>query len=178
MQECEDYAFKLVSELKDAILFDQFNNPFNPMGHYQTTGPEILKDLPNIDYLFAGIGTGGTISGTGKYLKENSRCKIIGIEPYESPLLTKGISGPHTIQGIGANFIPKNLDRSILDEVIAVKGGNAEICAKSIRNLERIDIGISSGAALEGCIKYIKENNIVGKNFVIIFPDKGDRYTW
>lgn len=178
MQESENYAVELVKKTKNSILFDQFNNKSNVIGHYKTTGPEIIEELPEIDYLFAGIGTGGTITGTGKYLKEKSNCKIIGVEPEESPLLTKGVSGPHSIQGIGANFLPPLLDKNVVDEVVDVKGGNAEIRAKSIRNLEQIDIGLSSGAALEACIKYIKENEISDKNIVLIFPDKGDRYKW
>lgn len=178
MQESEDFAVELVKKTENSILFDQFNNASNVKGHYKTTGPEIVASLPNVDYLFAGIGTGGTITGTGRYLKENSKCKIIGVEPEESPLLTKGISGPHLIQGIGANFIPPLLDKNFVDEIVDVKGKNAEICAKSLRNLEQIDIGISSGAALEACINYIKEKKITGKNIVLIFPDKGDRYKW
>lgn len=178
MEESEKVAIELVNKTAHSILFDQFNNPSNSKAHYLTTGPEILTQLPAIDYLFAGIGTGGTISGTSKYLKEHSNCHVVGIEPLESPLLTKGCCGSHLIQGIGANFIPSILDRKVIDEIVDVNGKNAISAAKTIRNLEQIDIGISSGAALEGCINYLKQNKITGKNIVIIFPDKGDRYTW
>lgn len=178
MQESEDFAVELVKKTENSILFDQFNNKSNVKGHYLTTGPEIINGLPNPDYLFAGIGTGGTITGTGAYLKEKSDCKIIGVEPAESPLLTKGVSGPHLIQGIGANFVPPLLDKNVVDDIVTVKEKYARKYAKSLRKLQQIDVGLSSGAALNACINYIKENKISGKNIVVIFPDKGDRYKW
>lgn len=178
MEECERYADELVIVTNNSILFNQFHNLSNPKAHYLSTGPEILKDCPKVNYLFAGIGTGGTISGTGRYLKENSICHIVGVEPLESPLLTKGIAGPHLIQGIGANFIPKTYINKFVDEVVTASGKQSIEFAKLIRDVENIDCGISSGAALLGCINYIRQNNISDKNIVVIFPDKGDRYLW
>lgn len=179
MEESERYALELVKITPNSILFDQFNNQSNPKAHYLTTGPEIYFSLPDTSYVFAGIGTGGTISGTGKFLKEKSPLfKIIGVEPLQSPLLTKGKSGSHPIQGIGANFIPKTFHKEYVDEIIDVDGEESIKIAKEIRKLENIDCGISSGAALLGAIKYIKENNIKDKKIVVIFPDKGDRYSW
>jgi len=178
MKQCEDYVEELVKELPNSFVFHQFDNPSNPKAHYLTTGPEILKDLPNVDYFFAGIGTGGTISGTGKYLKEKGRVSVIGVEPFESPLLTKGTASGHLIQGIGANFIPKTYDASVVDDIEDVKGEEAIKMAKFLRNTGDFDVGYSSGAALLGAIKYLKEHNISNKNVVIIFPDKGNRYSW
>ena len=179
MAQCEERAKELVKEIPNSFEFKQFDNPSNPKAHYLTTGPEILEALPEVDYFFAGIGTGGTLSGTGKYLKENRDVKVIGIEPFESPLLTRGISGGHLIQGIGANFIPKTYDKNVADEIIDVKGEDAINMAKFLKNTGDFDVGFSSGAALVGAINYLKENKqIKGKNIVIIFPDKGDRYSW
>ena len=178
MKQCEDYAEELVKEIPNSFVFHQFDNPSNPKAHYLTTGPEIIRDLPDVDYFFAGIGTGGTISGTGKYLKEKGRVSIIGVQPYESPLLTKGVASGHLIQGIGPNFIPKTYDTKIADDIVDVKGEEAIKMAKFIRNTGDFDCGYSSGAALLGAINYLKEHNITGKKVVIIFPDKGDRYSW
>lgn len=179
MKECNEMAIQLVKDNENSFIFGQFDNIANPMAHYKWTGPEIYSQCPDVDYVFAGIGTGGTISGLGKFFKENKpNTKIIGVEPYESPLLTKGISGSHLIQGIGANFIPKTLLKEYVDEVTDVKGQESIEMAKIIRKVENIDIGISSGASLLGAIEYIKQNNIKEKNIVVIFPDKGDRYTW
>jgi len=179
MAQCEERAKELVKEIPNSFEFKQFDNPSNPKAHYLTTGPEILEALPEVDYFFAGIGTGGTLSGTGKYLKENRDVKVIGIEPFESPLLTRGISGGHLIQGIGANFIPKTYDKNVADAIVDVKGEDAINMAKFLRNTGDFDVGFSSGAALVGAINYLKENKqIKGKNIVIIFPDKGDRYSW
>lgn len=179
MKECNEKAEELIKTNPNAFIFGQFNCPANPEAHYKMTGPEILKQCKEVDYIFAGIGTGGTISGIGKYFKENKpNTKIIGIEPEESPLITKGYSGQHLIQGIGANFVPKTYLSQYIDEVITVKGKESIEMAKKIRDYENIDIGISSGAALLGAIKYIKENKISNKNIVVVFPDKGDRYSW
>ncbi len=179
MSAAEEEAIKAVKANPNYILFDQFNNLGNVKAHYLTTGPEILKQCPKIDYLVAGIGTGGTITGIGKYLKEKKPdITVIGVEPKESPLLTKNEAHSHLIQGIGPDFVPSILDTKLLDAIIDVEGLKAIEMAKYIRNEEKIDVGISSGAALEGAIEYVKENNIHDKNIVVIFPDKGDRYQW
>ncbi|MCQ2799557.1 MAG: cysteine synthase family protein [Bacilli bacterium] len=179
MKECNDKAASLLEEIPNSFIFSQFDNINNPLAHYKTTGPEILNDLCDVDYVFAGIGTGGTISGIGKFFKEaKPEVRIIGVEPEESPLLTKGVAGPHLIQCIGANFVPNTYLEEYVDDIVAVKGLESIEMAKQIREVESIDIGISSGASLLGAINYIKSNNIKGKKVVAIFPDKGDRYTW
>lgn len=178
MKECNEKAEQIVKENENAFIFSQFESMANPDAHFKTTGPEIYKQCDSARYIFAGIGTGGTISGIGKYFKTNKLdCKIIGVEPYESPLITKGLAGPHLIQGIGANFIPHTFLKEYVDEIIPVRGLQAIEMAKIIRKEENIDIGISSGASLLGAINYIKENNVIN-DVVVIFPDKGDRYTW
>lgn len=179
MKECSKKVDELLKEIPNSFVFDQFNSKNNLLAHYLTTGPEIFDSNKNIDYIFAGIGTGGTISGIGKYFKEVSlNTKIIGIEPEESPLITKGYANGHLIQGIGANFIPNSLELQYVDEVITVKGEESIKAAKEIRNIENIDIGISSGCSYLGAINYLEKNNIINKNVVVIFPDKGDRYSW
>ena len=179
MKECNEKAEQLIKENKNSFIFGQFDNLSNPMAHYKTTGPEIYKQCPYVDCIFAGAGTGGTISGIGKFIKEkNPDIKIVAIEPLESPLLTKGVSGPHLIQGIGANFVPKTLLKEYIDEVVTVEGKASIEMARTIRAEEKLDIGISSGAALLGALNYLKQNNLNGKNIVVIFPDKGDRYSW
>ncbi len=178
MKECEIKANDIIKENKGAFIFGQFENKDNAKAHYLHTGPEIANQIDKVDYFFAGIGTGGTITGAGKYLKEKFNCKVIGVEPLESPLLTAGHAGSHLIQGIGANFIPNVLDQKILDDVTTVKGSKAIEMAKLIRDVENIDCGISSGAALQAAIEYTSHHEISGQNIVVIFPDKGDRYTW
>ena len=178
MAQCEEHAKELVKQIPNSFEFKQFDNPSNPKAHYLTTGPEITTDLPKVNMFFAGIGTGGTISGTGKYLKEKGDVKVIGVEPFESPLLTKGVAGGHLIQGIGANFIPNTYDKNVVDDIVDVKGEEAIKMAKFLRNTGDFDVGYSSGAALLGAINYLKDNGIKGKNVVIIFPDKGNRYSW
>ncbi len=178
MAQCEEHAKELVKQIPNSFEFKQFDNPSNPKAHYLTTGPEIATHLPKVNILFAGIGTGGTISGTGKYLKEKGDVKVVGVEPFESPLLTKGVAGGHLIQGIGANFIPNTYDKNVVDDIVDVKGKEAIKMAKFLRNTGDFDVGYSSGAALLGAINYLKDNGIKGKNVVIIFPDKGNRYSW
>ena len=178
MAQCEEHAKELVKQIPNSFEFKQFDNPSNPKAHYLTTGPEIATHLPKVDMFFAGIGTGGTISGAGRYLKEHGDVKVIGVEPFESPLLTKGVAGGHLIQGIGANFIPNTYDKNVVDDIVDVKGEEAINMAKFLRNTGDFDVGYSSGAALLGAINYLKDNGIKGKNVVIIFPDKGNRYSW
>ena len=178
MQQCKQRASEIVASTKNAIMFRQFEDKNNALAHFYTTAPEIDKEV-KADYIFAGIGTGGTISGIGKYYKDNKLdTKIVGIEPNESPLITKGEAHPHLIQGIGANFIPDILDLKVVDEVTLVKGEEAIKMAKMIRDLEGIDCGYSSGAALAGAINYLNNLGIKNKNVVVIFPDRGDRYSW
>ena len=178
MKECNEKALELHKSLQNSIIFGQFEHKSNPKAHYLFTAPEIVNQLPSVKYVFAGIGSGGTISGIAKYIKENNLdIKIIGIEPNESPLITKGYSSSHLIQGIGANFIPKILDLDNIDKVITVKGEDSIKMAKLINELENISVGYSSGAALLASIYYCKENNIKD-DVAVIFPDKGDRYSW
>ncbi len=171
-------AEELAKEIPDSIIAGQFINPANPDVHFCTTGPEIYKDMNgDIDILVSGIGTGGTISGTGKFLKEkNNNIRIIGVEPENSPVLTKGYSGKHGIQGIGAGFIPKILDKSVIDEVISVSDEDAFKIARDNGKTEGFLIGISSGAALFTAIKLAEKSENEGKKIVVILPDSGSRY--
>jgi cysteine synthase A len=171
-------AQELKNSLPYAVILGQFDNLSNPDAHYKTTGPEIYNDFNgNVDYLVAGVGTGGTITGTAKFLKQNiPSIKVIGVEPASSPLLTKGVSGRHKIQGIGANFIPKTLDLSLIDKVYAVSDEDAYTTAKQLSLLEGIIVGISSSASLAVAIELAKQDENLDKNIVVIFPDSGERY--
>lgn len=171
-------AEKIAAETPGAFIPSQFDNPANPLAHYKTTGPEIWEDTEGkVDILVAGIGTGGTLSGTGRFLKEqNPNIKIIGAEPEGSPLLTKGVAGKHGIQGIGANFIPDNLDRSIYDEIIDVPDKCAFDFALDMAKREGIAVGISSGAALYTAVKTAERPENEGKTIVVIMTDTGERY--
>lgn len=178
MKGAIEKANELHASITDSIIAGQFENRANPLAHYKTTGPEIYKDSEGkVDILVAGIGTGGTISGIGKYLKEqNENIEIVGVEPFDSPILTKGISGPHKIQGIGAGFIPNTLDTHIYDRVITVKSEEAYDTLKNLAKLEGIFVGVSSGAALYVASLLAKEEENRGKNIVVILPDGGNRY--
>ncbi len=169
-------AKELNESIENSFIPSQFENADNPESHYLTTGPEIWQDSQGrVDILVACIGTGGTVSGTGKYLKEkNPDIKVIGVEPYESPLITKGVAGPHGIQGIGANFIPDNFDRNVVDEVIAVKTEEARKMCRIFAKAEGLLVGISSGAALVAAKKIAEEN--ASKTVAVILPDSGERY--
>jgi cysteine synthase A len=176
MQGAVEKAMELKMEL-NGFIPSQFENIYNPIAHYNSTAAEIYNDTNgNVGMVVSGIGTGGTITGVGKYLKEKMNVKIIGVEPLSSPLLTKNISNSHKIQGIGANFIPKILELSIIDKIVTVSDDEAIKYAKELAFLEGIFVGISSGAALAGAINYIKENNIKDIMVVVIFPDTGERY--
>ena len=177
MQGTIDKAEELAQMYPKSFIPGQFENPANPEAHYETTGPEIWEDTEgNVDIFVATVGTGGTLSGTGRYLKEkNSEIKIIAVEPKGSPLLSEGKSGTHKIQGIGAGFIPQNLDTSIYDEVIAVTDEDAFYTGKLIGK-EGFLAGISSGAALWAAIQVAKRPENMGKNVVVLLPDTGDRY--
>ena len=171
-------AEELANEIPNSFIPDQFSNSDNALAHYKTTGPEILKDTNGkVDIFVAGIGTGGTITGTGKFLKENiANIKIVGAEPLSSPVLTKGTSGAHKIQGIGAGFVPKVLERQILDEVIAVSDEDAISTARDFGKLEGFLIGISGGAALYTAVELAKRTENKGKTIVLVLPDNGSRY--
>ncbi len=171
-------AEELVKEIPDAIIAGQFTNPANPKAHYDTTGPEIYEDTEGeVDIFVAGVGTGGTLSGTGRYLKEKDPdIKVIAVEPDDSPLLSGGNAGPHGIQGIGANFIPEILDRDVYDEVIRVKTEEAYSLARLLGKKEGILCGISGGAALYAASALAKRTENKDKNIVVILPDSGDRY--
>ena len=171
-------AEELAKEIPGSFVAGQFVNPANPAAHYRTTGPEVWADTDGaVDIFVAGIGTGGTITGTGRYLKEqNPGVKIVGVEPADSPLLTQGRSGPHGIQGIGANFIPEILDASLLDEVIPVTTEDAYTAGRRLGREEGILGGISSGAALWAALELAKRPENAGKTIVALLPDSGDRY--
>jgi len=178
MQGSIEEAQRLSEKYENSFIPSQFDNPQNPEAHYKTTGPEIWSDTEGkVNILVAGIGTGGTLSGTGKYLKEqNADIKVVGVEPLSSPLLTKGVAGAHGIQGIGANFIPENLDREIYDEIIDVSNEDAFKYARKMAQKEGIAVGISSGAALFGAIELAKRPENKGKNIVVVLTDTGERY--
>lgn len=178
MQGAIDKAEELAKELDNAFIPGQFDNPANPQAHYQTTGPEIWKDTDGqVDAFVAGVGTGGTITGVGKYLKEqNSAIKVFAIEPASSPMLSEGRAGAHKIQGIGANFVPKILDTNIYDEIITVENDDAFAASKELTKREGILTGISSGAALYAALQLAKRPEWEGKTIVVLLPDSGDRY--
>lgn len=178
MKGASDKAEELSKEIPNSIIAGQFTNPINPKMHYDTTGPEIWADTEGkVDYFVAGVGTGGTLSGVGKYLKEqNPNVKVIAVEPETSPLLSKGQAGPHKIQGIGANFVPEILDKDVYDEIIAVPNDEAILTARKAAKQEGFLIGISSGAALCAGKQLAARPENKGKNIVVIFPDGGERY--
>lgn len=178
MKGAIDKANELAREIDNSIIFGQFSNPSNPKAHYLTTAPEIYQDTNGkVDIVVAGIGTGGTISGVGRYLKEkNPLIKIIGVEPEESAFLTTGKKGAHVIQGIGAGFLPDNLDKSVVDVIETVKGADALETAKMIAKKEGIFVGISAGGAVAVALKYAQKEENKNKTIVVILPDGGERY--
>lgn len=169
-------AKELLNEINNSIMLDQFNNINNSISHELTTGPELFNDLNgNIDYLVAGVGTGGTITGTGRYLKKKlSNLKVVAVEPSSSPFLSKGIKGKHKIEGIGAGFIPKTLDTSIIDQIITVDNNEAFDTVREISNTEGLFLGISSGAAICAATKLAKTTNNI--SIAVICPDSGQNY--
>ena len=174
MQGSLDKADEILKQTPGAIIAGQFTNPANVNAHYKTTGPEIWEDMDgNIDVFIASVGTGGTLTGTAKYLKEkNKDIKIVAVEPAESPLISKGIAGQHGIQGIGANFIPEILDRNIIDEVYTVTTDESYESSREVAQKEGLLVGISSGSVITAAKHYAKNN----KKVVIILPDSGERY--
>jgi len=171
-------AEELQQEIPGAIIAGQFVNPANPAAHYRTTGPEIWTDTDGkVDIFVAGIGTGGTITGVGRYLKEqNPDVKIVGVEPADSPLLTKGVAGPHGIQGIGANFVPEILDTGIIDVIMTCEVSDAYAAGRRMGREEGVLVGISSGAALWAGLELAKKEENAGKTIVVLLPDSGERY--
>ena len=171
-------AEELAKEIPDSIIAGQFENPVNPTAHYQTTGPEIWRDTEGaVDVFVATVGTGGTITGTGRYLKEqNPRTQVVAVEPAGSPVLSEGKSGPHGIQGIGAGFVPKVLDTGVYDQIITATEEESYAAAKKLAKAEGIQVGISSGAALEAAMKLARSEEYEGKTIVVLLPDSGDRY--
>lgn len=171
-------AEELAKEIPNSIIAGQFDNPANPAAHYRTTGPEIWRDTDGtVDIFVAGVGTGGTITGTGRYLKEqNPAVKVMAVEPADSPLLSGGKAGPHGIQGIGANFVPSVLDTAVYDEVMTVTTQQAYEAGRLMGRREGILVGISSGAALWAALEVAKRPENEGKTIVVLLPDTGDRY--
>ena len=171
-------AEELHKEIPDSVIAGQFVNPSNPKAHFENTGPEIWQDTDgDVDIFVAGVGTGGTISGVGEYLKsKNPNIKIVAVEPETSPVLSKGVAGPHKIQGIGAGFVPDTLDTSIYDEVIKIENDDAFTYGRLIGKKEGILVGISSGAALYAAIQVASRDEFKDKNVVVLLPDSGDRY--
>lgn len=178
MQGAVDKAEELKRDIPGSIIAGQFVNPANPAAHYKTTGPEIWQDTDgDVDVFVAGVGTGGTISGAGRYLKEHKPdVHIVAVEPADSPLLSQGRAGPHGIQGIGANFVPEALDRTVYDEVCTVETADATAMAREIARTEGILVGISSGAAVSAALALAKQPAYAGKTIVVMLPDTGERY--
>lgn len=171
-------AEELEKEIPGAFIPGQFDNPANPQAHYESTGPEIYEDTDGkVDIFVAGIGTGGTITGVGRYLREkNPDVQIIGVEPASSPLLTEGRAGSHGLQGIGANFVPSILDTKLYNEIIPVKEEEAYAAGRAVAQKEGLLVGISSGAAIHAALEVAKRPENKGKNIVVLLPDTGDRY--
>jgi len=178
MQGSLDLAETLHREIPGSIIAGQFENPANPMAHRKTTAPEIWDDLDGkVDIFVAGVGTGGTVTGLGGWLKtKNPDLQVVGVEPAASPLLTEGHAGPHGIQGIGANFVPDVLDRQVLDRVIAVTDADAMETGRAMSRTEGVLVGISSGAALWAALQLAREPENAGKTIVVLLPDTGERY--
>ena len=178
MQGAVEKANELVDSIEGAFLAGQFDNPSNAEAHYNTTGPEIWNDTDGqVDVFVSAVGTGGTITGIGRYLNEkNANVKVVAVEPSDSPLLSKGVAGPHKIQGIGANFVPSLLDTNIYDEIITVEAEDAFKVSKELTRNEGLLTGISSGAALHAALEIANRPEYAGKTIVALLPDSGDRY--
>ena len=171
-------AEELAKEIPNSFIPSQFTNPSNPKAHFSTTGPEIWEDTDgNVDFFVAGVGTGGTVTGVGQFLKsKNPDVKVVAVEPASSPVLSQGHGGPHKIQGIGAGFVPQVLDTSIYDEIIPIENDTAFASGREVGRAEGILVGISSGAALNAAIQVAQRPENAGKTIVVLLPDTGDRY--
>lgn len=171
-------AEELNKQIENSVILGQFVNPSNPRIHFETTGPEIYRDLEGkVDVLVAGVGTGGTLSGTGLYLKQqNPKIEVVAVEPESSPVLSEGKAGPHKIQGIGAGFVPDTLDTTIYSRIIKVSNDDAFAYGKLIGKTEGILVGISAGAALKAAVELARQEEYKDKNIVVVLPDSGDRY--
>ena len=171
-------AEEIAAQTPGSFIAGQFVNPANPKAHYETTGPEIWEDTDGqVDIFVAGVGTGGTLTGTGKFLKEqNPNVKVVAVEPASSPVLSKGVAGAHKIQGIGAGFVPDVLDTKIYDEIITVENDNAFATGKLVGHSEGVLVGISSGAAVWAAVQLAKRPEFEGKTIAVLLPDTGDRY--
>ena len=178
MKGAIEKARELSVEIPDSFIPGQFENPANPQVHFDTTGPEIYEDTDgSVDIFVAGVGTGGTITGVGKYLKsKNADIRVVAVEPASSAVLSKGVAGAHKIQGIGAGFVPDTLDVSVYDEIITVENESAFEMGRLVGRCEGVLVGISSGAALDAAVRLAKRPENAGKNIVVLFPDTGDRY--
>lgn len=178
MKGAIEKADELAKEIPNSFVPGQFVNKANPKAHFETTGPEIFSDTDGkVDFFVAGVGTGGTITGTGKYLKSKlPNVKVVAVEPKSSAVLSTGVAGPHKIQGIGAGFVPKVLDTAVYDEIITVENDDAFAIGKEVGRNEGVLVGISSGAALWAAVELAKRPENDGKNIVVLFPDTGDRY--
>lgn len=178
MQGALDKAKELAAETPNSFIPSQFDNPANPEAHFNTTGPEIWNDTEGkVDIFIAGVGTGGTVSGTGAFLKsKNPDIKIIAVEPSASPLLSKGQAGPHKIQGIGANFVPQNFNCEVIDEILTIDAEDAFSAARQLAKTEGLLVGISSGAAMHAAVLLAQKPENAGKTIVAILPDTGERY--
>jgi len=171
-------AEQIVAETPGAVMMGQFSNPENPLAHYRTTGPEIWRDTDGaVDALVAGVGTGGTVSGTGRFLKEmKPSAQVFAVEPAESPVLEGGQAGPHKIQGIGANFVPDNYDAEVVDEVLAVTGDDAIAMKDRLAEQLGLLVGISAGAAVSAAVELANREDMEGAVIVAVLPDTGERY--
>lgn len=178
MKGAIEKAEELASEIPGSFIPSQFANPANPDVHFKTTGPEIWEDTDGkVDFFVAGVGTGGTLTGTGKFLKsKNPNVKAVAVEPTDSPVLSKGVAGPHKLQGIGANFVPEILDRNVYDEIVTVGTDDAYAASRLLAKKEGVFVGISSGAALFAATQIAKRPENKGKTIVVLLPDTGDRY--
>ena len=178
MQGAIDKALEIAKNTKNSFIPSQFENPANPKAHRESTGPEIWRDTDGkVDFFVAGVGTGGTLTGVGEYLKaKNPDVRIVAVEPHSSPLLSEGRAGAHGLQGIGANFVPKALKRDVIDEIITVTEDEAYSAGRMLAKNEGILVGISSGAALHAAIELAKRPENRGKHIVCLLPDTGDRY--
>ena len=178
MKGAIDKAEELKKAIPSSFIPSQFDNPANPLSHYETTGPEIWRDTEgNIDVFVATVGTGGTFSGVGRYLKEKNPCiELIAVEPEDSPLISRGVAGPHKLQGIGANFIPENFDSSLADGILTVTTDEAYNAVRALATLEGCLVGISSGAAVSAALTLAKKEEYKNKKIVVLCPDTGMRY--